>query len=371
MHNVLYKKRQQESLKISLPLYQLFVFCPLSTMFSTPKGKGQNSKGKASETPKKRTPAKKAVAPTIKTRANKPKAASPAPAAKPKVTKEQEELTTWIQSMEPALRDAPSAQDMEASWAEQCQNDLSITETKVSVDTSLPSTSRGPPRKYPMQNVFQNLSASDKDDEPKDAPSNTGTSSKEKKRVSLKSCPIAEEEEEESEDDPEDESWDEEGEPTLIHEIDLEPMDLNESQREMMQSHIRDIIDLILYPSSKIILEMRGGIFSIYQSAASLKLEHKPAPPPIKKRKEPIPKKPVKEAGAYSGVFNSESKATPIAGTMVKITVFLKTTKKKVSYVVPRADDGTPESALKNYMRSKGKTDWALRNLDYKTAKIN
>lgn len=337
-------------------------FNPLRGRGGVNKGRGGSGRG---------TPIKKGTGQTVTTRSTKSSVVPSVINPEEEAVQAQAQMIKWMKTMEKELKDAPSAAAMEASWTEQIDTHLISAEETVRSETRALEMVKGGPRMPSNFNIFSPLSSSDAKDDPQDVAGPSGSIPKKKKNLPVIPTPV-EEESEESEDERGAVGGIEEDKMILIHEIDLGPMDLNEAQLAIMQSHIRDIIDILLAPSPQISIETDNGVFRMYKSSSG---ELKRLPHGSREAKRKCPTRPEskveKPSIAYNQIFNSGRQVPEVPKNMIRVSVVMKTEKKKVVYTIPRAADGTPVTALKDYMRSKGKTDWALRNLDYGTAKIN
>lgn len=338
-------------------------------VFNTPKGRGGAGRGRGGST--RGTPIKRPIGQPVQTRSSKPNPEPVAPAATDETAVAQAAMLKWMKSMEGDLENAPSASAMEASWEEQFDTHLFSAEEKVRTETKSMEIVRSAPRLKSNFGIFAGLSDSDAKDDPKDVASTSGTIPKKKKDVPAKQ-PIIQEESDGSDDEEGAAGGKKEDENILIHEIDIGPMDLNEAQQAMMHSHLRDVIDLLLPSSPVITLEMEDGLFKMYRGITQNKDKVAPEPTREKRKPPPLQREDEKKVSIpYQKVFNSGLRSSSAGPNMIRVSVVMTPTRKKVIYVIPRADDGSPITALKNYMRSKGKVDWGLRNLDYGTAKIN
>lgn len=337
-------------------------------MFNTPRGKGTAVRGRGQSS--KGTPIKRGGGHTVQTRSTKPPPAPSTPAPVSKSVAAQANLIDWMKGFENTLDDLPSASDLEKVWNDTNDPHLQSAEQKVLEENQSKTTVRGAVRLTSNFNVFSSLSGAGTKDDTKNSASTSGAPPKKKKDVSVKQQ-IPSDDSGDSEDSQENEDAAKMDNLTLIHEIDIEPMDLNEAQKAMMQSHLQDIIDTLLPSALQITLKMQENIFRIYRGPTcphetkAQETDNADKRPPI-----PLANTGSRAPPPHTGPTKVRVEAESGSSDLVRVSVMMKSLNKKVIYVIPRADDGTPISALKNYMRSKGKTDWGLRNLDYGTAKL-
>lgn len=339
-------------------------------VFNSPRPKGTKHKVASG----KGTPIKKPNNQAVKTRSSKSVAKKPEQQVEDETVAAQERLLAWMKQMEPHVENAPSAAEMEASWNSQFDHHLHAAEQTVREEAKAMEIIGGSSRMPTSFSMFASLSSSETKIDIKDLPGPSGVIPKKKKRDVSVSPPEIDDDTEEGQKGEENGTTQEENEKpeesVLIHEFDIGPMDLNEAQKELMQSHIKDIIDVLMSSAFRVTLEMNETTFKLYRGSQG----------PLNDGNDRIssrssihghpPKKRCERVVSYPRVFNSKPRTGTLAQNMIRVSIRMKASKKKVVYTVPRADDGSPVTALQEYMRAKGKADWGLRNLDYETAKI-